>query len=507
MSTRPRRRRHGIPVLGAVTLATLGALGGCADPGQRTAVTEWAAGQKIFVKVNDISAGGAPGSGGLTVDQWRVDAEVADTVSITEVESLGQAMDAAQREHKLGSLAAILHGRGWSVSVPSEPGQRAAVLAILPSARAAAASLPAAGCSAPDVKVSAPAWSAADGAVNATVEATAPAGEILACASALSVIRSSLDGLVVPSSVATRLNTVVGVTVSTATGVRGVPVSLTFDAQAQEPGTPITDAPVLQALLADQAVTRIDVRPAMVSWNVPDWSRAESSWRTVGRLTADKRPLSLSLDAPSDRLDTLTYTPAPGVTTGLLADLKGRPGVVGAFMTRDTLIVETTDRPTFRSVLDALPDAITLAELRAVGADGPLRMHGPIPEIRRLHPLAYAASRPGAKVAVRTDAPFLLEVTWPVEQGQAKPGGSSTDPEKWRTPVSEVADAVRGVGWTGELLVRLTIGDDQIRFTSTAGGPATGVLVSRSSGAVTPLGQASPPIAHVMAQAWNATAR
>ncbi|MEI2828022.1 MAG: hypothetical protein V9F04_17655 [Dermatophilaceae bacterium] len=116
MSTRPRRWRHGIPILGAAALAILGALGGCADPGQRTAVTEWAAGQKIFVKVNDISAGGAPGSGGLTVDQWRVDAEVADTVSNTEVESLGQAMDAAQREHNLGSLAAILHGRGWSVS-------------------------------------------------------------------------------------------------------------------------------------------------------------------------------------------------------------------------------------------------------------------------------------------------------------------------------------------------------------------------------------------------------
>mgnify|MGYP006910588511 CR=1 FL=1 len=504
MSTRSRRWRHGIPLVVVALAGALGLLGGCADPGQRKAVTEWAAGQKIFVKVNDISAVAAPGSGGLTVDQWTVDAEVADTVSIAELEALGQAMDAARVERKLGYLGAIIHGRGWTVQVPGEPGRRAAALALLTSTRAAVATFPSAGCSAPDVRIQVPGQSGSDGALNAAVDATAPVGEFLACASALADVRSSTEGLTVPSSVATRLNTSLRVLLSTAKDA-GTPVTFTFDPQAQEPGQPTTDAPILQTLLADPAVTQVSIDPERVSWSAPDWARAESSWRTIGRLTGDHRSLSVSFDASSGTFNTLSFTPKPGVTSGLIADLKATPGVVSVFMPTQTLIVETTDRAGLRRVLDTLPDGVADASLRTTGPDGWLTLEGSVAAMRQFHPLAYAASRPDTRVLLRTGSPFLLDITWPLVPGQANPGGSAPDPEKFRAPVSEVAEAVRAVGWVGGIRVRLSVGDDHVRFDATPTGPAKSIVVSRSASAETPLDPSSPRIAHVMAQSWDAT--
>lgn len=504
MSTRSRRWRHGIPLVVVALAGALGLLGGCADPGQRKAVTEWAAGQKIFVKVNDISAVAAPGSGGLTVDQWTVDAEVADTVSIAELDALGQAMDAARVERKLGYLGAIIHGRGWTVQVPGEPGRRAAALALLTSTRAAVATFPSAGCSAPDVRIQVPGQSGSDGALNAAVDATAPVGEFLACASALSGVRSSTEGLTVPSSVARGLNASLRVVLSTAKEA-GPPVTFTFDPQAQQPGQLMTDAPILQTLLADSAVTRISIDPERVSWSAPEWARVEASWRTIGRLTGDRRSLSVSLDAPSGAFNTVTYTPKPGVTSGLIADLKATPGVVSVFMPTQTLIVETRDHATLRSVLATLPDAVASASLRTTSPEGWVTLEGSVPAMRQFAPLAYAASRPDTRVMLRTESPFLLDITWPLVPGQANPGGSAPDPEQWRAPVSEVAQTVRRVGWEGEIRVRLSVGDDHIRFTSASAGPAKDVLVSRSASSETPLGPTSPRIAHVMAQAWDAT--
>ena len=501
-----RRGARWRPGILAVFLCAATALGACTDPKEEAGIKEWAAKQPIFTKVNSVQAGVDPGSGGLSRSQWQIDANVANDVSVTDLDALGSALDQARAGVGAKSLSAVVRGQGWTLYVPSEAEPRASALAMLNSARTATAAIGAGGCSTTEVVIAskpAPNARASSGAYDASVVTVVPFEQFRSCATGLNEIRSELTGLQVPNSVAAQLNTTPTVTLRTAQVPTASDRELTF---VPRPGQPVAELDVINALAALASAKNVAVGPELVSWRAPDWATTRALWRNVAAATGDRRGVFVRLDtARAGVEDVVSFKPGLGLTSAQVADLKDLPAVDRVEMD-DVIAVEVSGRQALDTVMAKLPDVNAQLDLRAKDGKGSIRVNGPIPRVRANLPLAVAASSDSSLVEMYAVGRFVLDVLWPLDPASPYAPGTATNPEQWAPKVRAMAAAVRQVGWDGSLQLQLRVGDDQVKFTSTAQGTAQNPTASLGTSKDVPLAEQSSRMAQIIVEQWNATA-
>ncbi|MEI2649992.1 MAG: hypothetical protein V9G15_13520 [Dermatophilaceae bacterium] len=120
--------------------------------------------------------------------------------------------------------------------------------------------------------------------------------------------------------------------------------------------------------------------------------------------------------------------------------------------------------------------------------------------------MAVAASSDSSLVEMYAVDRFVLDVVWPLDPASPYAPGTATNPEQWAPKVRAMAAAARQVGWDGSLQLQLRVGDDQVKFTSTAQGTAQNPTASLGTSKDVPLAEQSSRMAQIIVEQWNATA-